>query len=570
MKLGAPQVDWTPYLEPGGRDRFRFELLRLPSGESMGEALARDPWQRDWWEIIDENLRVAMIVASRGCGKSTWLAAASIELLVLESNVEIVIVSGDQEQAGIVHSEASGFVRREGRLEAVLDVRAAEILNTATKCRLRTMSSDVASSYGIGAKRTLIIFDELHVATNRGLLDSMLSSVAKAPGSRLLAITNAGYRDTPAWELRQQCRAGDDPALRYWDAAEQGVQPSWISEEELARQERLLPPSVFRRLWRCEWQSGAGDYLLEEQVDACIDPKLDPLSMQFSAQHGHFIGVDAGLRHDRTVVAVVRKEGERIDCVHLATWYGSQEHPVSLEAVFSYVLDLSKRIPRLRRMLYDPWQLQHAAERWRRAGIHCTEEFTFTTQNLQLLSQSLWSYFRDGRIRIPDHPELRDELVGARVIERKNSWRVDHQAGSGNFSDHLIALGMAVVAGIPDRGQIVVENPRLNWLIDYFKDKMRGHLRDFGFGGKESGIYLVDPTELGPRPWDVYSAVRLYQLLELTERLSRPELEALARRIRERGWKDPAASRIRVTDQLGVELGLQDTCDFIWGEEGHA
>ena len=552
---------WSRYMDGQvGRWAFRHERLVLPNGRTMGQALEDDPWQREIWDIVDDpSVEVAMLLGFRGIGKTSFVAALGSERIVLRRRHEVIAVANDLDQVRLLLEEAAGFVRRDPMLSKVCSIFRDRIENRQTGSRLRVVTADAVSSYGLGARPTTYLYDELWGATNRDLLDALLSALPKSPGSQFIAPTNAGFVDTPAHELWQLCRAPENPSFVGWDSVERGVWPSWLPRDALEQQRKLLPKSQVDRLWFNVWTAGGGEYLAREDVLACVDDSLDPHSQKFVANRRYYGGVDLGVRHDRSVIAIGHKEREVFVCDHIATWFGTQECPVSLEAVQAHLHMLAGKIPRLRRVYVDPWQALLLIERAKRAGVRNVEEYTFTSQNLQLLSQSVWQAFRSGNIRVPRYEPLLDELVSAKVRESRYHWRVDHEAGG--YTDHLTALGLALVAAIPERGELIFESPSDQHLIEFFRERVSSPHR-FGFA-KRSGRMSVGA---GPSRPDLAAEVRLCQLLHKADRISPEEVAMLREEIRRRAFDDPWMQwRSQYTDGLEAELGT--VFDFVYDNQ---
>jgi len=551
---------WTKYLRgPEGRWTFRAERLRLRDGRSLVEALERDPWQRCILEILDApETRLAYIDGTRGIGKTTLCAAVAVERLVLRPDHDVFVLANDRDQAAILAREATGFVQRDAALSRVCRPMAREIRNAANGSLLQVLASDATSNFGFGVRPFTAIFDEFWGQANRDLWDALWTAVPKTHGAQVVVLTNAGPdRNGVAWDVRELCRESTDPALRFWSSAEHGVVPSWIPAAEVERQRRTLPPSVFARLWKGEWGHGGGDFLTREDVETCIEERLDAHGLTFDEDRRHYIGVDLGLKHDRSVVVVAHKERETAVVDHVRTWFGTPERPVSLEDVAAHLTMLARKIPRLRRGFLDPWQGAMLLERMKRSGMRSLEEFTFTPANVQKLSQALWQAFRASTIRIPAHAQLVDELVTARIVERRYGWRVDHQAGG--FSDHLMALGLALVAALPDSGQRVTADPSWEMLLDDFRSRVRDW-RPFGFG-KRVGLRSV--TIGGRVPEDVEAGIRVAQILEKLERISPPEIDALRRHYSELATQQGARRTLECVDGGWLDRELGRVGDFI-------
>jgi hypothetical protein len=64
------------------------------------------------------------------------------------------------------------------------------------------------------------------------------------------------------------------------------------------------------------------------------------------------------------------------------------------------------------------------------------------------LSELLYNVITSARLRVFPDLELEREILGLRVVQKPDGWRVDHRAGG--FSDRAVALGLAMAA-IPER-----------------------------------------------------------------------------------------------------------------------
>jgi hypothetical protein len=88
--------------------------------------------------------------------------------------------------------------------------------------------------------------------------------------------------------------------------------------------------------------------------------------------------------------------------------------------------------------------MKGTAERLR--GSIKMEEFTFTSNSIQKLSQNLFYLFHNGLIRIFPNKFLEEELLNLNAEEKSYGWRIDHK--SGKYSDHVISLGMSVLYAV--------------------------------------------------------------------------------------------------------------------------
>ena len=197
------------YLEPGiGSVRFAQDAFIVPDGRSIGEVVRTDPWlvadvlgplfavdrrgfplYRDCW-----------LQQSRGDGKTTTGAVFGLTTIFMRQMCETVVAAADKDQAGFMAEAARGFVERSPVLRGSLEVLKDEVRCASTGSRFKVISSDAASSWGIGANvRALrIICDELTAWPERGesLYHSLLTSTSKVPDSQFIVLTNAGVLGT--------------------------------------------------------------------------------------------------------------------------------------------------------------------------------------------------------------------------------------------------------------------------------------------------------------------------------------------------------------------------------------
>lgn len=198
---------------------------------------------------------------TRGSSKTTDVAVMALwPLAFSERKVDGIVAAGDKDQAGLLRAAIKRLLEANPWLKQLIEVNDWKVKNPATDSQLEIISSDAATSYG--ALVDFAVVDEVsHWTEGRGqeLWVSILSTAAKKPDCLLIGITNAGWVDTWQWELREKIRS--DPAW-YFHALE-GPAP-WIRVEQLAEQERLLPPKEYRRLWLNQWVSSAGAEWPEE------------------------------------------------------------------------------------------------------------------------------------------------------------------------------------------------------------------------------------------------------------------------------------------------------------------
>lgn len=134
----------------------------------------------------------------------------------------------------------------------------------------------------------------------RRLWELVTSAVAKLPDARLAVLTSAG--DPAHWAGKVIAHARADPLWRVQEVP--GPSP-WLSSERLAEQRRRLTESSYRRLFLNEWTTAEDRLASVDDLRACVTlgGPLDPV-----ARRRYAIGLDVGLKHDRTLAAICHVE----------------------------------------------------------------------------------------------------------------------------------------------------------------------------------------------------------------------------------------------------------------------
>ena len=187
---------------------------RHVEGESAGKPLILLPWQqkitRDLfgWKNEDgtRRYRIAYIELPRKNGKSTYVAAMALYLLLCdkEAKPQVYSAAGDRAQARIVYETARDMVAANPLLEAETETYQYRIVGKRLSGFYTSLSSQAFSKHGFNAHG--ILFDEVHVQKTRDLWDVLNTSVGARRQPLTLAITTAGHdRQSICYELH--CRA---------------------------------------------------------------------------------------------------------------------------------------------------------------------------------------------------------------------------------------------------------------------------------------------------------------------------------------------------------------------------
>ncbi len=404
---------------------FRREAILMEDGAPFGDVI--EDWQSEDFAALDGGQhRHAYLERPRGHAKTFDLGTEAVkELLLGRSGQRLYCAAADEDQARLLFDDVREKFERNPLLRGSVKVMSREVVVQATGSRLRVLASDAPSAYGL--RPDWIAVDELAEWRRRELWDSLWTATGKRPQCRMLVISTAGWdRTSIAWEVRQNAEREAD-----WYFMSRGQCASWVSKSWLAQQERTLPRHVYLRLHENQWVEGAGAFLTFDEVAGVFADDV-PAGGQAA------VGVDLGIAHDRSVVAVARRAGDSVVVELLRTWEGSKSRRVALEEVEGAVMELARE--RSAPVVVDPWQAVLLAQRLRARGV-AVIEYAFGSESRRRLFAVLLELVRTGRLRSRPHEEFKRELLGLEISDTSSGWRVDHRPG--RHDDHIVAVGLA-------------------------------------------------------------------------------------------------------------------------------
>ena len=431
-----------------------------------------DPWQRKDFDALDNGWRRVVLGTSteaeyqngwlerpRGHSKSADLGImAAWALFASRRCLSGIAAAGDQDQARLLRDAIGRLVYCNPWLGKILEVQNYRVVNKRTGSTLDIIASDAATSYGLTPD--FVIADEVTHWKKRDLWDSLISSSAKRGNCMFVVITNAGLQDDWQWKIREVVRA--DKAW-YFSRLE-GPIASWITEDRLNAQERLLPTTAYRRLWLNEWTSGGGDALTEEDINAAFFSNLDPQRQAVSG-FDYVGGLDLGVSRDASAVCILgihrgRRHHGLVRLAYTRIWRPRKGSKVNLQEVEDAIVELNDRF-QLKALNFDPWQARHMSQRLSAVGLgvaakqlgqhHMTSrvpmvEVTQTGQNLQKIASIVIEAFNDHRVELYEELNLRRDLTRLRVEERQYGFRLTSPRDEHGHGDTASAFSFAMLA----------------------------------------------------------------------------------------------------------------------------
>jgi phage terminase large subunit-like protein len=195
-----------------------------------------------------------------------------------------------------------------------------------------------------------------------------------------------------------------------------------------------------------EFVTSENPFVKMSRWDACVDHNLAPLYCDRTL--GVYAAVDASIKHDSTAIVVTHwdKKARQVRLICHRVFQPSPDQPLDFEAtIVRTVLELRKRFC-LRKVLFDPWQMQAIAQRLAREGIK-VEEFPQSPSNLTAMSQNLFELIHEQGIRLYPDPDMRLAMSRTLAIERPRGWRIGKDKQMHKI-DVVIALAMAAYAAV--------------------------------------------------------------------------------------------------------------------------
>lgn len=415
--------------------------LVLEDGRRWGEAA--EPWQwADARAILEpqEDRRYHFLTRPRGASKTGDLGGVGIAALLeqLPPTSRSYALAADRDQGGLLIDSITSFVSRTDGIGGALTVDNWKVTAAGTGATLEVLPADEASAWGL--RPHLAIVDELAqwktTTGPRRLWSAIFSALPKVAGSRLVVLTSAG--DPAHWSYGVLERAKARP--QRWRVSEIPGPCPWIDGKDLAEQEAELAEWEFARLHLNRWMESEDRLTSADDLRACV--RLDGPREPHPART-YVIGLDLGLKNDRTVVGVCSLDPDEPDVVALdrmGVWQGSRAAPVELGEVEAWLLQAWGDYGHPP-VVADPYQAAQLLQRLTARGVSA-EAYNFTQQSVSRLALRLHQLIADHALALPDDDELLDELANVRLQERSPGvYRLDHDPDK--HDDRAIALALA-------------------------------------------------------------------------------------------------------------------------------
>ncbi len=444
------------------------------------------PWQRSLLGHIfarrpDGSRKHRLYLAGMGRKNGKTALAAGIALYGLTSEgdgAEVYSCAADRKQAGLVFGTARRICELDSELSGRVRLFRDVIEDRVTGSVYRALSSEAYTKEGLSP--TLVIYDELHAAPDRGLFDVMSLAMGARTEPILIAITTAGTTfdrlggDSTCYGLYQYGKRvisgeledstfgmawwegeGDHHSPALWAAANPGL-GDILALADLESAVKRTPEAEFRTKRGNQWVNFETAWLPAGSWDALQGPATLRRDLPL------YVGVNVGVVHDSTAVVCVQRQDDRV-VVRSRFW--SNPYPVDsaphdgweldLEAIRTHLRDLRKLYPVTATaiddvpvagpaFLYDPAVFRESAQMLDAEGLAMVE-VPQTNSRLVAPTRALYELITTSRIEHDGDPVLSAHLgnVVAYPIG-ESGWRLRRPRNSNRQIGGAIALVMAI------------------------------------------------------------------------------------------------------------------------------
>lgn len=429
--------------QPVELEQYQLDLMR--------EVLRLDP------DTGRRVYRTCLVGLPRKSGKSTLAAALGLYMLTAdaEAGAEVIIAAGSREQASIVFDQARGFVDGSPLLGDFCDSQRFVILGPDGGV-MKRIAADGRLQHGLNP--SAIIADELHAWTTprQEELYAALTTGSHAREEPLtFIITTAGYdkatvlgrlydeairmdnvERSDGLTIARSPAAGflmwwyglreDEPAddVDLWAAANPA---SWITTDVLAQQAAspTLDELAFRRLHLNQWTKARDSWFPAGQWESLKTDGGIPDGADV------FIGVDVGLVHDTTAVAVAYRPDDGPVVLRARVW-AARDDAVAHQVLPGGRVDLSIVEEHIRaiagrfnvvELVYDPRFFDRSADMLANEGMTVAPVEQGSRRMLEAYAR-FYAAVTEGRVTHDGDKVLAQHVESVQGVMTERGWKI--------------------------------------------------------------------------------------------------------------------------------------------------
>jgi len=413
-----------------------LELLRNDPVLFAEELLGFKPFPYQAELLKDESPRIVACMG-RQSGKTATIAIKAIHFAYCRPNTTVLITSPSLRQSMIMFDRILSVIYGSSVLpkSVVRKTRTTIQLSTGSQIVALPCSENLLRGY----TAHLIICDEAAFMPEEVITQIIFPMLSTTQGKAI-------FLSTPWGRDHFFYRAFMDP--KYSVHRIKSKESPLITKEFLEEMSKNMTENAFRMEFEAEFVQAATSYFPQDLIRQCVDPELEFIySLENHVPSGeYYAGVDFGKLEDYSVITILKQENDTLKLVYLHEF--PQGTPYS--SVIGHVVRDNKKFE-LRKILVDQTGVgEPVLEELKAQQVQNVEGLTFTVKTKEELLTSLRLAMEQGRLRIPYHRRLAEQINEQQYAYSKSGHLTfSHPAGS--HDDMLWALSLAVYAATTGR-----------------------------------------------------------------------------------------------------------------------
>ena len=392
--------------------------------------------------------------------KDTDIAACILYLLCFPTRpLEIQIGAVDRDQAAIARDRINDFLYYNPWLQPLVKMSSYKGESKNGLAKLEIVAADIGGSHG--ATPDLLVCNELSHVTKWEFIQNLLDNVDGVPNSIALLATNAGFKGSEPWKLRQQVMQSSSWCKHVLDRP-----APWHNQDNLKDADARNSPSRHKRLWYGVWASGKGDALESSLIEYALGrlqgPTYDPES-----GWQYVMGIDLGVSHDHAGVVLVgvNQQQRRIKLCRFQD-FDPQGKEVNLIEVTDTVLSWAKHFNPIW-VGYDPHQAVVMSQVLRKKNVP-VYPMDFTPMNLGKMAEALKMVLESKLLEAYDtNDTLLNDLGKLNIVEKTYGLRLEAVSDASGHADVATALVICLPKAIELLGSMAFSSDdSLDWTYD--------------------------------------------------------------------------------------------------------
>ena len=402
----------------------------------------------DWQKIMlraifheDKTYSMALLGMCKKSGKSTIAAMIALWMLLNRPFAEVFVLGPDLQQGTLViFDKICKSVRMHPLLRDICKIRTDTVQYGDSTIMVLPCSKTNA-----GLNPDCVIIDEawqFETTEAKRTIDELTNVPTK--NMLTLVTTYAGYEDSEdshLWQWYQAGLNGTDPDMYFiWRVDYTDV--PWVTAKYLETQKLRLRENTYLRLHENQWTSSEQAFISAAVLDACT---ISDYSRGTVPKGRVTIGVDIGLKHDTSAIAIVGSiDDETLGLVDHAVFVPVKGQTLDLEKTVEAALLVYQKTFDIAAVFYDPYQFARSAKTMQTKGLPM-REYPQTQANTVLMSETLSGLLNNQNFWLYEDADVRTHLLNAQAKETQRGYRIVKRRESQKI-DLAVALAMAAQA----------------------------------------------------------------------------------------------------------------------------